>query len=348
MHNKVLIQYSLGEFEIPAEYPANPSEYSYSNVVNRRVAGQHQISWVPEPFGSQVLESYEKLKANLISGLLFHDVLPLLEDETSPASMVDASAPASWWGAAQKIRSVCNALGIHLCSYQSENDGTLFVHLVPQEGESASANKSRGRLRGHTDAVAMPFPHETGQFSVGCPSPDLVILACIRNPNSVATRVAPLSTIVGSLERGIIEKLRESCFDIYPQQSFSTPHGYKLGAVPLLHLDPFDGYKIRFSHSKIVPSDPSDALAIRALEMLQGAVETSYEDLILRSGDLLLLNNRTAIHGRTVVSKIVDQVKFDRWLMRTYGMHRNPSDFRRAESLEFVLGDDASLSLGRS
>lgn len=339
MQSKVLIEYSFKECAVPADRPEDPDEYSYVNVVNRKSSGQLGIDWLPEDLGASLTASYEQLKENLISALVVRDALPAVTSSApAPDSMVDSSSPAGWWSLAQAIRSICNELGVFLCSYSHENSGALFVHLIPQPGGTPSAKKSRSDLRGHTDAVAMPFPNEVSRFDGECPSPDLVILACVRNPNSVATRVAPLSTITKALPRDVIEKLQEPCFDILPQHSFSTPEGYKLAGVPVLVRDQFEGDKVRFSHSKIVPSTQGDNGAVHALDVLTQVVAEAYDDVILRTGDLLLLNNRTAIHGRRKVADEVNSDGVDRWMLRTYGMHRNPSIYGGSDHRPFVLG----------
>jgi len=324
MQSKYVIEFGLSGVSIPADVPDDPDDYSYKNVVNRKNTSKNGIDWLLGQSGAVVLASYEKLKENLISALILRDALPNVGPLQAPSTMVDGENPANWWALAQTIRTICNELGIFLSSYTSENSGALFVHLAPQPGSSASAQKSKKDLRGHTDAAVKPFPQETSSFGSESPSPDLVILACLRNPNSVATRVAPLSTIRKALPKDVFEKLQEPCYDFFPQSSFSTPDGHKLENVPILVRDHFEGFKIRFSHSKIHPSDPGDNLAAYALEVLKQTVATAYEDVILRTGDLLLVNNRTAIHGRGVVAGEIEVSMLDRWLMRAYGMHRNP------------------------
>ena len=339
MHSKVLIPFNFDGVRSPLDTPPDPSAYTYSVLSRRMHPAGSGLGWLPRDLAASVFDSYEKLKANVISALVFHDALPRIGDVSAPSTMVDEKLGSrEWWEAAQVVRTICNELGVFLVSYRTENNGSLFVHLVPQPGDDSSGQKSRGKLRGHTDAVAMPFPHEANIDAIQCPSPDMVILACLRNPNGVATRVAPLSDIMKRLSRVTIEKLQDACFDIFPQASFSTPEGYKLDHVPVLFLDQFDGYRIRFSHSKICPSEPRDNAARAALIELQDAVGECYTDLILQPGDLLLLNNRTAIHGRGLVADHEDKLEKDRWVMRTYGMHHDPSPYSTGASLPFVLG----------
>jgi L-asparagine oxygenase len=56
------------------------------------------------------------------------------------------------------------------------------------------------------------------------------------------------------------------------------------------------------------------AEAQRALEALRTAASRSIEEVVLESGDLLVLNNKTVIHGRKPFQPRYDGT--DRWLLR--------------------------------
>jgi len=338
LQRKVLKEYDLSGYSTNLEEIVDPDSYNFSNVVNRQETDNCGIEGLSEELGTSLIASYEKLKENVISALILRQSLPQLKPLAAPFAMVDTDNTAGWWDVAHVVQSICNELGIYLCSYKCENSGALFIHLAPQPGDSLSAAKSKGQLRGHTDAVALPFPNENIESSIAFPSPDLVILACIRNPNSVATRLAPLSAIVAKLPKDIIEKLQEPHFDIFPQMSFAMPEGYKLTNAPVIVRDHFEGDMIRFSHSKITPSTSGDKDSEHALEVLKSVVAESYNDVVLNAGDLLLLNNRTAVHGRGLVTSKKRADEIDRWLMRTYGMHRNPRIFSQQEPV-FELGN---------
>jgi hypothetical protein len=238
----------------------------------------------------------------------------------TPAGFVDPKAPTTWWGPANTVAAFARALEIHLCSYRAENDGHLFVHLVPAAGDTESAQKSRKSMRGHTDASALPLPGEQSAYaSVVGPSPDLVILVGIRNPAKVETKIAPLSVVMRKLSATTIEALKEPIFDFTPQSSFEMSSSYCHSRRPVILRDQYEGYMIRFSHSRVQPSVGAGDRAAKALAELKAALEGSFQPVTLQQGDVLFVNNRTALHGRANVGEAKGTQA--RWLLRVYGMY---------------------------
>jgi hypothetical protein len=81
---------------------------------------------------------------------------------TTPISWEPSPAMA-WWPLASMACGFMRIAGLQPVSYRSENDGHAFVNLTvrPDDpNDRAGVAKSRGQLRGHTDAVAFPFAHE--------------------------------------------------------------------------------------------------------------------------------------------------------------------------------------------
>jgi alpha-ketoglutarate-dependent taurine dioxygenase len=59
-----------------------------------------------------------------------------------------------------------------------------------------------------------------------------------------------------------------------------------------------------------------DADARHALAALADAIEVSYTSVVLADGDLLIVDNRRAVHGRSEFVARFDGA--DRWLQRTF------------------------------
>ncbi|RJE76803.1 hypothetical protein BGP78_10350 [Pseudoalteromonas sp. MSK9-3] len=215
-----------------------------------------------------------------------------------------------WWSAANTANGLASKFGLKLCSYYSENDGELFVNLVT----NPSNKKSQSSMRGHTDAVAHHMPQEI-KFLNESPSPDYVMLIVLRNPNKVPTVVASLSDILENISISAMDQLALPQFIIHPQATFNIDR--ILHNVPILFLQPLS---IRYSHGKVsydLEGANIDKVK-RAISELNEAIITSSSEVFGNPGDIILVNNRTAIHGRKTPGP--DSAGDSRWLMRTYAI----------------------------
>ncbi|WP_444633502.1 hypothetical protein [Cupriavidus oxalaticus] len=228
-------------------------------------------------------------------------------------------------------------LGMETVSYGSENDGELFVNLAAIAGEGKFARKSKGGLRGHTDAVSFPF---NGEFDASnpriAPSPDLVTLVGLRNPNSVPTTAMVLADVLAKLSPQDIEELKKGQYSIGSQATFIEGMRDILGDVhtavdePVLK-DAVPNTIVRYSHSSVIPTDPGGA-AQTASENFEAACNEVAVTVAIEPGDVLLVSNRLCLHGRGVVGD--DVAGESRWLLRTYAL-----DTSNLEESRRHLGD---------
>ncbi|WP_052319378.1 TauD/TfdA family dioxygenase [Burkholderia sp. A9] len=216
------------------------------------------------------------------------------------------------------------ALGMETVSYGSENDGELFVNLVVFPGEGRIADKSKGAMRGHTDAVTFPF---RGQLDVSnpdiAPSPDFVCLSGLRNPDGVRTTVMPISDVLAGLSAEHIDELKKQQFDIRSQKTFipgmnlilGKEHGVDEGEIL---LDVGGETWVRYSHSSILVDEDEQPAAAEANAAFAAACLQHCTSVVVEPGDILLVNNRLALHGRSDVGG--EPGGESRWILRTYGL----------------------------
>jgi len=219
-------------------------------------------------------------------------------------------------------------------SYGAENEGSLFVNLVAIPGQGAFAEKSRKSLRGHTDGVSFPFTGEDAPEDARiAPSPDVVTLMGLRNPEDVPTKVISLVDVLAHLAPDDVDELKKPQYSIRSQKTFVQGMRRMLGKehvaidVPILKDDSV-GTLIRYSHSAVVPSVTGGA-AERASDNLEAACNCVAVPVVMRPGDILIINNRLSLHGR---GEIGDKLGAkSRWLLRTYGLDttRLPAHKRR-------------------
>lgn len=220
------------------------------------------------------------------------------------------------------IAGIAGYLG-DLVSYRDEKDGELVQNVFPlaEEREAPSNSSSDVTLDLHTEIA----------FSRGAPvwrtyetSPDLLLLLCLRPaPRADAlTRLVAADALLSritSADRRILES---------PRFQLRAPYSFTRGGdrsrpwsepVPLVH------HRGRISFDLACGVRAIDEEAERALRALRtSASEAGIEHgFALDQGDLLVIDNRRAVHGRSVFAVQADGS--DRWLQRVYVRRRAPS-----------------------
>ena len=210
-------------------------------------------------------------------------------------------------------------------SYGSENGGDLFVNLVVfPPGRGKFTDKSADKMSGHTDGVTFPLrgcrDPENGRIA---PSPDFVCLSALRNPKQVPTTVMPLDHLIERLSQEHIEELQKPQYIIGSQLTFRDGMvdilGDELEVDDAQLLFAMNGkWWIRFSHSTTQIADVGQKSAQEAMDALKNACAECAVPVPLQPGDIALVNNRIALHGRSEVGK--EYGGQTRWLLRTYGL----------------------------
>lgn len=300
---------------------ALPLPSSFHSPKNLQVApevlaeGGKQISAKVQGF-DDIEYVIDALTKDLLSAAHFKNVFDFTSEIKCPNIMVDISDEAEWHRVSTLVAFLIESLGLYNVSYVCENNGCLYVHLFPKSGNDNDAIKSRKKLRGHTDGSVLPFSGNEG-FDELPPGPDLVVLIGLKNPTSVPTRVHPLSKIMRHLQPASIRALQDHEYIYEPQVTFLLPNLTRINQPVIQESD--DGFLIRYSHSKVTYKGNRQEYS-EALEDLQECIVRSGTDVIIESGDILFVNNRTAIHGRAIVTE--QDESSERWLMRTY-CHRD-------------------------
>jgi len=218
--------------------------------------------------------------------------------------------------------AIHHVLGMETVSYGAENSGQLFVNLVAMPGQGKFAEKSVKGMRGHTDAVSFPFVGESDPiYTRIAPSPDVVTLLGFRNPNDVATTVMILDEVLAKLSPEDVLELKKPQFGIAAQVTFRQGTEATLGEVHTVNeaavlKDVGGTTHVRYSHSSVTTVEDTPASA--ASERFESACNQTTVHVTVRPGDVLVVSNRIALHGRGVVGG--SPGGDSRWLVRTYGI----------------------------
>lgn len=254
-----------------------------------------------------------------LRGVFDAKVLP--DTPTAFASQPPCPSAVSAMYSVVLLNQLC---GLETISYRSENEGHLFVNLVAIPGAGKAAEKSTKKMRGHTDAASFPFRGTQDPVNTRiAPSPDVVCLAALRNPNRVSTTVMSLHDALAMLTVAEQNLLKTSEFLINTQRTFQQGTAAILGHEHLVdggHIlwDGPHGTWVRYSHSHVVVLDDTDAALNAAKANFEQALQACCREVVLEPGDVLLVNNRLALHGRSPVGDALGGQS--RWLLRTYGL----------------------------
>ncbi|MFZ3474024.1 TauD/TfdA family dioxygenase [Streptomyces sp. 4.24] len=202
-------------------------------------------------------------------------------------------------------------------AYRAEKSGALVQDVVPVPGqESFHGNAGSVPLSFHTENGFHPHP------------PDYVVFLCLRADHDqiAGMRVAGIRQALPLLTPAARQALFAPEFITTPPPSFGPD-----AAAPASGVEPrpvlsgaVEDPDIRMAQLVTTPLTPR---AAAALAEFGRACEATARTLRLNPGDLVIIDNRVTVHGRTAFHPRYDGA--DRWLQRTYVT----TDLRRSRDL---------------
>jgi len=196
-------------------------------------------------------------------------------------------------------------------AYKQEQNGRLIQHIFPiQKTESTQiSSSSKTNLELHTETAFHPY------------APSHVLLMCLRQDLQAATTFAIVDEIISSLDEETIFYLKEPLFITSIDESFRT-HGEpnKNILLPIL-TDTTEGTLICFDEYFM---RGKTFQAQEALDKLLTSIKKHTKEIILQTGDVLILDNRKLVHGRKSFTARYDGT--DRWLMRMLVVDTTPPE----------------------
>jgi len=208
-------------------------------------------------------------------------------------------------------------------AFLAEKSGALVQDVVPVPGNES--------FQGNEGSVKLTFHNENAFHEH---RPDYVLLLCLRQDHEgvAGLRTACIRSVLPYLDPVTLRALFAEEFVTSPPPSFGTagcstrPHPVLSGASddPDLRVD-------------FAATQPLTAHAASALRRLEELFELTAATVLLRPGDMAIVDNRVAVHGRTAFQPHYDGR--DRWLQRTFVS----VDLRRCRALR---PDDGHVLVG--
>ncbi|RJO75878.1 iron hydroxylase [Nocardia panacis] len=252
--------------------------------------------------------------------------LPLTDAELGPTPP-DWRTAAAW--SADPDRAAAS-LELDLCllllarstgepfGWHGQQDGRLVNNIVPASGHEHEQSGA--------SSETLLSPHTEDAFHPG--RAHLLMLCCLRNPDRVGTTVSSVRRV--RLTQAQTALLSAPTLPILPDVSYGSGHEtYSAPMVPTIWFNPDGEPTLRYDPA-YTPLDAADPEFRSAYARLTGELERVCARAALAPGELLLVDNDVAVHGRVPFTARYDGT--DRWLKRVN--IRLPQRYRRAEEAE--------------
>jgi L-asparagine oxygenase len=248
----------------------------------------------------RVLEAIRTFRHDAgVDGMLTISNLPIAPESLPPTpSVPDSVEPAATVPAAIAVL-LGQQLG-EVIAYRDEKRGALVQNIVPVPAlERSQSNGGSVPLQLHTENAFHPN------------RPDYVGLLCLRPAREgVGTHVASIRRALALLDGGDLAVLQQARFQTAAPPSFGSAD--RSGPHPVLNGGADDpDIRVDFHATSAL-----DEAAAAALSRLREALMEVRVDLVLRSGDMVFLDNRLVVHGRSAFAPRYDGG--DRWLHRVF------------------------------
>lgn len=273
-----------------------PSGYSYEDPVSLEFFNQ---AFREFPYHVRYA-TYEFRTAPSMSGALLVQGFPIGPLPPTPTS--PRSAMVKDRNTETLLLAAASGLGFPV-GYAPEHGGDLVQNIVPvtASADRQVSTSSKVRLEFHTEAAF--HPHR----------PSYLLLLCLRGDPSAATTLSSIREAAPLIDPEHLVALREPRFATGVDESYLGYRSAKLGS-PFSAVSGVPGAEfVRFDGDLMQGLDPG---AAEALERLRAALDSVQRTIVLEAGDLLVIDNRIAVHGRSPFTPRFDGT--DRWLQRSF------------------------------
>jgi L-asparagine oxygenase len=187
--------------------------------------------------------------------------------------------------------------------YLPEHGGRLVQNIVPTEADvdRQTSTSSSSNLMFHTETAF--HPHR----------PRYLLLLCLRGDPRARTTLASVHDIFELLDDDVVAAMFEPRFRTAVDASFLRGRANQLGSLSPLVAGTRSEPTFAFDADLTVGVDP---FAEHVVDEVSAAIERCQTAVVLEAGDLLVIDNNVAVHGRSPFVARFDG--HDRWLQRSF------------------------------
>ncbi len=187
--------------------------------------------------------------------------------------------------------------------FAQEHGGDIVQDLYPLAS-------SVGRQLSTSSGVELAFHTETAFHPH---KPRFLLLLCLRGDRDAATTLCSVDDIVARLPSVTVEVLRQPRFRCGVDESFGAGSAWVTEPAPVIEQAADGTLVLTFDGELTFGTDARAEAAIAEVNEAIGRARTS---VTLDTGDLLIVDNHRAVHGRSPFTARFDGT--DRWLQRTF------------------------------
>lgn len=240
------------------------------------------------------------------TGCILISNVPLLESETDNVDGLIRN-PHNLY----RIQSLfVNAIPYtEMLAYEAEGGGRLFQNIFPRRTmANEQTSLSSTELEIHTEQAFSKM------------RPDILSLACLRGDVDALTYILPVNTILANLSDSECALLRAPLWNFGVDLSFKMNccdfiDGYKRGPLPII-TGSLDDPLLRFDQDLITGiTEPAKDIVAKIIDIYY----KHRTEFNLKPGDIILIDNNRAVHGRSSFSPKYDGK--DRFLSRCFAMY---------------------------
>jgi L-asparagine oxygenase len=226
------------------------------------------------------------------------------------AATAPGPTPPSWSEARREATALWDATMLLLAAtmgrvfgWENQQDGRLVHDIVPSKGQEhkQTSGSSAGMLSPHTEDAFHP-----GRANV-------LVLGCLRNPDAVPTSLSSVRHArLSAIERALLER---PVLPILLDDSYLEPEEDNEYAPPGMATlwDGDGGLRIRYDPA-YTPFEQAEGEHRAAYDWLGDELDRVAVDVPLEQGEVLVIDNDIAVHGRVPFQARYDGS--DRWLKR--------------------------------
>jgi len=208
-----------------------------------------------------------------------------------------------------RIQAILIHVIAEMIAYQAEGYGRLFQDVVPIQSMSTEQTSlsSNVELEIHTEQAFSNV------------KPDILSLACLRGDSNAQTHILPVQVLLDHLTNEERKLLREPLWKIGVDLSFKMfgqdfKDGYLRGPLAILS-GPEDDPTLVFDQDLMIGTTKEAVAMIRRIVGIYHNHKLSH---CLRPGQVILVDNRRAVHGRSAFYPKYDG--YDRFLVRCFAV----------------------------
>ncbi len=187
--------------------------------------------------------------------------------------------------------------------FAQEHGGDIVQDLYPLAS-------SVGRQLSTSSGVELAFHTETAFHPH---KPRFLLLLCLRGNSAAATTLCSVDDIIALLPPATVEVLRQPRFRCGVDESFGAGSAWVTEPAPVIEHAADGMWVLTFDGELTLGTD---ARAEAAINEVNEAIARARTSVTLASGDLLIVDNHRAVHGRSPFTARFDGT--DRWLQRTF------------------------------